>query len=128
MRERIARMPVELRVVALVVFGAGLVFLALGAILLAVDPHATPASLQPPATAALLGFAVAVGLLFRMRLVWGITVVIVVVFALLHLVIVFSQGQWFARLGSGVLAAGYIYAGVLVNTGPARDYLRGLDA
>ncbi|MQA07017.1 MAG: hypothetical protein GEU98_00465 [Pseudonocardiaceae bacterium] len=117
--------PSEIRLSALLIFGAGLVFVLLGVALLGVDAYASATALRPPIATAVLGFAIAVGLVLRMRMARGVAMVAVIVFALLHVVIMFSQGQWFARVGSGVLAAAYIYAGVLLNTGPAREHLRG---
>jgi hypothetical protein len=96
----------------------------LGAILFVLVSLARGAdTLRLPIGVAIVAVAVCVGLLVRLRFARTITMVVVSVFAVLHLLIALSDGPWWVRVVSGVLTAGYLYVAVLVNTEPARQYL-----
>lgn len=109
--------PTEVKV-ALGVIGLGAVlFVATG---LAWDTQ----NLRLPIGTGIVAVAVCVGLFFRLRFVRVVTMVVTVLFAIVHLLIALSDAPpWWVRVVSALLTAGYVYTAVLVNTEPARHYL-----
>jgi hypothetical protein len=108
--------PLEVKIAAGIV-GLGAVLFVVVALARGTD------TLQLPLGAGILAVAVCVGLVVRLRFVRTVTMVVVSLFAVLHLLIALSDGPWWVRVASGLLAVGYIYGAVLVNTEPARQYL-----
>ncbi|MET0234936.1 MAG: hypothetical protein ABW224_09885 [Kibdelosporangium sp.] len=109
--------PAEVRVAIGIVGLGGLLF-----ILVSLLWDAT--SLRFPIGTGILAVAVCVGLLIRLRFARIVTLVVVTLFAVAHLLIALSDGApWWVRAVSGILAAAYVYAAVVVNTEPARHYL-----
>ena len=80
-------------------------------------------ALRLPIGAGILAVAVCVGLVLRLRFARTVTMIVMGLFALVHLLIALDGGPWWIRLVSGLLCAAYIYVAVLVNTEPARHYL-----
>ena len=109
--------PTEVKV-PLAVVGLGAVLFVVVALLWDAQ------NLRLPIGTGIVAVAVCVGLFMRLRFVRVVTVVVVSLFALIHLLIALSDAApWWARAVSGLLTAGYLYAAVLVNTEPARHYL-----
>lgn len=110
-------MPTEVKV-PLAIIGLGAVLFV--AIALLWDTQ----NLRFPIGTGIVAVAVCVGMWMRLRFVRVITIVVVSLFALAHLLIALSDGApWWVRAVSGLLTAAYLYAAVLVNTEPARDYM-----
>nr|WP_052478238.1 hypothetical protein [Kibdelosporangium sp. MJ126-NF4]CEL16972.1 hypothetical protein [Kibdelosporangium sp. MJ126-NF4]CTQ91799.1 hypothetical protein [Kibdelosporangium sp. MJ126-NF4] len=109
--------PTEIKV-PLAVIGLGAVLFVVVALLWDTE------NLRLPIGTGIVAVAVCVGLFMRLRFVRVVTLVVVSVFALIHLLIALSDGApgW-VRAVSGLLTAAYLYSAVLVNTEPARDYL-----
>jgi hypothetical protein len=76
-----------------------------------------------PVGLAVVALAGCGGLVFRLRFARVAAFVVLLVVAALYLLIALGDGSWWVRLASGVLAAANVYAMVLVNTQPARQYL-----
>jgi hypothetical protein len=110
------RAPLEVRLSAGIVALGALVFVGVA---LAWDTQA----LRLPIGAGILAVAVCVGLVVGLRFVRIVTMVVVLLYALVHLLIAMGGGPWWVRLVSGLLCASYIYVAVLMNTQPARQYL-----
>jgi hypothetical protein len=108
--------PLEIKVSAGLVGLGALIFVAVA---LVWDQQA----LRLPIGMGILAIAVTTGLLLRLRFVRTITMVVVAIYAVLHLLIALGNGPWWVRVISGLLCAAYIYVAVLVNTEPARQYL-----
>jgi hypothetical protein len=109
--------PTEVKVAVAIVGLGALVFVAVALLW-------DSTSLRFPIGTGILAVAVCVGLLVRLRFARMITMVVVTLFAVVHLVIALSDtAPWWVRAVSGVLTAAYIYAAVVVNTEPARHYL-----
>ena len=121
---RRTRAPVEVLVAAVVAFGGALVFVARrrwsGG-----RSSGDAYVLKLPVVVGAVRAAGRRGLVFRLRSGARARDGAVLLVALLHLLIVLADGPWWARVASGVLSAVHIYGVVLLNTGPARDYLGG---
>ncbi|KAA2258729.1 hypothetical protein F0L68_23115 [Solihabitans fulvus] len=117
--------PTEVRVAAMISLGTGLAFILLALLRWQVEGGALRGFVQLPGFVALLEILVALGLAlgFRPARLLGITVLIVI--TLLQLVLALSDVQWWSRVVSVAIAAALVYAIVLLNTAPARDYLGG---
>lgn len=110
-------LPAEVRLAVGIIAAGAVLFVAVALIW---DNDAT----RLPIGAGILAVAVCVGLVFRLRFVRVITLIVMTLFALVHLLIALSDAPpWWARVVSGVLTAAYIYAAVAVSTEPARNYL-----
>lgn len=81
--------------------------------------------LRLPISLGLAELVVGAGVLFRVRGSHLTAMIVFIVVGLLHLVIVLADGPVWARVVSGLLAVVHIYGVVLLNTGPARNYLGG---
>jgi len=115
-------LPMDVRVVVLLIVVGGLAFLVEGVVRWRADGVA--ADLTLPVVFAAFQLSVAAGVLARLRVSRIIGVLVLAVGMLLHLLIVLGGGPWWARVVSGVLVPTGGYAAVLLNTGPVRDYLR----
>lgn len=83
-----------------------------------------PDTLKLPVGVAIIALAVATALFFRMRFARIVALVVVFAVAVVHVLIALADGQpgW-VRLVSAILAAAHVYAAVLLNTLPTREYL-----
>lgn len=121
-----ARPPLEIRVSAALIGGIGVAFALVA--LLRLLGAASAASTVTPLVSAVFGVLVAVGLLAGKPAARVAGLAVLVLFAMLHALITLSDGPWWVRVFSGLATAGYLYAGVLLNTRPARDHLTGVSA
>jgi hypothetical protein len=118
------RVAAEVKVSIGLLFGLGLAYLLLGVVIVTTS-EASLRTLLLPAASVVLGGLVASGLALRMPSSRLLGFGVVALLALLHaLLLLASVVLWF-KLFSGLLAAGYVYAGVLLNSGPVRRYLLG---
>ncbi|GDY33671.1 hypothetical protein [Gandjariella thermophila] len=115
--------PLEIRVAALLIGAASLLFLLVGAVRWVREGGAD--ILTVPVVAAALQLPVAAGLLIGVRASRIAGMVVVALAALLDLVIALGEGPWWTRVVAGALAATHGYVFVLLNTAPARQYLGG---
>ena len=117
----------EVKVAAALLAGLGLAYLVLG-IVIVTTSEASPRTLLLPVASVILGGLVAGGLALRMPssriLGFGVAALCGLIHAFLLLA---STVIWF-KIFSGLLAAGYVYAIVLLNSGPMRRYLYGAAA
>lgn len=102
-----------------------LAVIGLGAVLFVVVALSWDAqNLRLPIGTGVVAALLCVGLYMQVRFARVVTVVVVSLFALVHLLIALSDAApWWVRAASGLLTAGYLYSAVLVNTEPARHYL-----
>jgi hypothetical protein len=115
--------PLEIRVAALLLGAASLLFLLVGVVRWAGEGGAD--ILAVPMVAAALQLPVAAGLLVGVRASRIAGMVVVTLAALLDLLIALGGGPGWARVVSTALAAMHIYLFVLLNTAPVRRYLGG---
>lgn len=113
----------EVRVSALLVGGAGLVFLLESLFLL---PRQGVGILYLPLAEFALNAATTWIILTGNRVLRAPALVVVVLGVLVHMVILLGAGPVWARIVSGVLAAASVYALVILNTKPIRIHF-GLD-
>ena len=114
-------MPTEIRLSLVVAGGGAVAFFCLA--LLRVLTEGGADLLRLPAVIVVLAAATCLGLWLRPRFARVAAIVVLVLVAALYVTVAVGSGPWWARAGSAVLAAGYVYAMVLVNTDPARRYL-----
>jgi hypothetical protein len=108
--------PLEIRVALGIYLIGAAVFIAVGA-------ARGDGALAFPIIAGVFGVLAAAGLWLRWRWAGQAAFLVSAVVALGHLLIVLDPAPWGLRVLSGVLAAAHLYAGVLVMTKPAREYL-----
>ncbi len=108
--------PLEIRV-ALGIYLVG------AAVFIAVGVARGDGAYAFPIIAGVLACLAAAGLWTRWQWAGQAAFLVSAVVALGHLLIVLDPVHWALRVLSGVLAAGHLYAGVLVMTKPAREYL-----
>lgn len=114
--------PLEIRLASALIGGIGAAF-ALIALLRLLAGAASANGTVTPVLSAVLGGAVAWGLLAGRPAARVTGLVVLVLFGLLHALIAVSSGPWWIRVFSALAAAGYLYSGVLLGTRPAREYL-----
>ncbi|TWP50316.1 hypothetical protein FKR81_21720 [Lentzea tibetensis] len=115
--------PVEVLVSALVAGGGALLFVIVALVRWQVEGGADV--LKAPIAIGLLELLVGAGLMLRIRIAHKVAMGVFVLVGLLHLLIVLADGPVWARVVSGVLSGVHVYGVVLLNTGPARNYLGG---
>ncbi|MGH3435804.1 MAG: hypothetical protein ACRDRN_04985 [Sciscionella sp.] len=115
------RLPAEIKVVTLLIAGVALAFLVEGLLRWAIQGGVSV--ITPTVVVAAFELAVVGGMLARLRPARLVGVVVLTLATLLHLVILLSNGPWWARVISGVLAVGGGYAVILLNTASVRDFL-----
>ncbi|TVT49672.1 hypothetical protein FNH05_16720 [Amycolatopsis rhizosphaerae] len=118
------RVAVEVRVTIGLLLGLGLAYVALGAIIVTTS-EASPRTLLLPLASLVLGGLVAGGLALRMPSARFLGFAVVALLAILHAFLLLASAVMWFKLFSGLLAAGYVYTGVLLNSGPMRRYLLG---
>ncbi|GGM37332.1 hypothetical protein GCM10012275_05530 [Longimycelium tulufanense] len=111
--------PLETRVAAALLAGAGVAFLLVGIARWAVEGG--PDLLLPPVVLTVFGVGVAAGLLAGWWWARRVGLVLAVVGAVFHLLIVLGGAPWWARLVSGLLAASQVYVLVLLNMRGSRE-------
>lgn len=120
---RLAAIPVEIRISAIVFAVAGPLSLVLHALLGSLGGQSGPLSL--PLLFAGFEVAVAAALLLRVPASGVLAMGIAAAAALVQLVDLLNGGPWWTMIAFGLLAAAHIYVLVLLNTGPARGYRGG---
>ena len=118
---------VEVKVAAALLVGLGLAYLVLG-IVIVTTSEASPRTLLLPAASVILGGLVSGGLALRMPSSRFLGFGVAALFALLHAFLLLGGTVIGFKVFSGLLAAGYVYAIVLLNSGPMRRYLYGAAA
>lgn len=116
--------PVEVKVAVCLLAGLGVGHVLIGFIVLA--GGAGPQVLVVPGTALVLGTLVAAGIVLRMASSRLAGYVVTGFLALAHVLIALGGGLWFVKVYSGLAAAGYVYAAVLLTSGPLVRYVRGV--
>ncbi|SFQ35666.1 hypothetical protein SAMN05421810_106264 [Amycolatopsis arida] len=124
MSVEVRRVPVEVKVVVALLVGVALVYLALAGVMVA-STAADARTLLMPATGLLLGGLVAGGIMLRNAFARMAGFVVVVLFAVLHAFFLLAAALLWVKLFSLLAAAGYVYAGVLLNSRPLRRYVLG---
>ncbi|MFE0027408.1 hypothetical protein [Amycolatopsis sp. NPDC059021] len=119
--------PVEVKVTAALLVGLGLAWVV-EVVVLMLAPGASLRSFLLPVTGLILGGVVVTGLALKMPTARYGGFAVVVIFALVHALILLAAELVWIKLVSGVLFAGYVYTGVLLNSMPLRRYLLGADA
>ncbi|HVW42713.1 MAG TPA: hypothetical protein VHC18_15310 [Amycolatopsis sp.] len=117
----------EVKLAAALLTGLGLAYLVLG-IVIVTTSEASPRTLLLPAASVILGGLVAGGLALRMPSSRFLGLAVAALFALLHAFLLLASTVIWFKIFSGLLAAGYIYTVVLLNSGPMRRYLYGAAA
>jgi hypothetical protein len=118
------RTQLDVRVAAALIGGAGVVWLVESLFRLSGQPANI---LYVPIVALVLEGAAAWVVLVGHRVLRPGALVVAVLGALLHMVILLGDGPLWTRIVSGVLAAGQIYALVVLNTKPVREHF-GLES
>ncbi|MFD9891844.1 hypothetical protein ACFWY9_21090 [Amycolatopsis sp. NPDC059027] len=119
--------PVEVKVAAALLLGLALAYGA-EVLVLMFAPSSSLRSFLLPVTGLILGGVVVTGLALKMPTARYGGFAVVVIFALVHALVLLAAELVWIKLVSGVLFAGYVYAGVLLNSMPLRRYLLGADA
>lgn len=116
--------PAEVRASIGLLLGIPLVYLGLVLVMVGyMDARAGTAAM--PLTSLLFGALVTAGLLLRMPSARACGYVVVGVFALMHVFSLLSAQLWWVNVFSGLAGAGYIYAGILLSSGPLVRFLEG---
>jgi hypothetical protein len=116
--------PVEIKVACTLFVGIALVYLLL-AVLMVMSAGASPRTMLMPVTSLLFGGLVAAGIALRMAFARIAGYVVVVIFGVLHTFFLMGAELLWVKLFSLVAAGGYIYAGVLLSSGPVRRFVLG---
>ncbi|RLK62261.1 hypothetical protein [Actinokineospora cianjurensis] len=107
--------PLEIRVACLLLVGSAVAFVVIGLV------RGDSAALRFPVIVGALGVLAGVSV-FLGRFA-GAVVAFAVLAAVAHATIALDPAQAWIRVGSGLLAAAHVYAGVLVLTRPAREFM-----
>jgi hypothetical protein len=118
------QVPTEVKLSMILLVGLGLIYCVVGGIIVGTS-EATWRTLLLPVTAVILGGLAASGLALRMPSSRFAGFGVVAVFAVLHALILLAGSLLLFKIFSGLLAAGYIYTGVLLNSMPVRRFLLG---
>ena len=116
--------PTEVKVVCSLFVGVALAYLLLAVVMLTA-PGASPRTILMPVTSLLFGVLVAAGIALRMAFARIAGYAVVVIFGVLHAFFLMGAELLWVKLFSAVAAAGYIYAGVLLSSGPVRRFVLG---
>ncbi|GAA3062904.1 hypothetical protein [Actinokineospora globicatena] len=107
--------PLEIRLASLLLVGSAVAFVVFGLV------RQDWANLRFPAILGVLGLLAGVSAFVGKYA--GAVLAVVVLAAVAHTAIALSLDLVWVRVGSGVLAAAHVYAGVLVLTRPARVFM-----
>ncbi|HVV08725.1 hypothetical protein [Amycolatopsis sp.] len=118
------RVAVEVKVAIALLLGLGLAYLLVG-IIIVTTSEASGRTLIMPVASVLLGGLVAGGLALRMPSSRFFGFGVAALLGLLHAFLLLGGSVLWLKLFSAVLAVGYIYTWVLLNSGPVRRYLLG---
>lgn len=118
------RVAVEVKVTIALFTGVALLYVVLGVIMVTTSA-ASARSLLLPVASLVLGGLVAGGLALRMPSSRFFGFGVAVLLALLHAIVLLAGQLWWIKIFSGLAAAGYVYAIVLLNSMPMRRYLLG---
>ncbi|GAA5159797.1 MULTISPECIES: hypothetical protein [Amycolatopsis] len=114
----------EVKVTVGLLLGLGLAYLVLG-IVIVTTSEASPRTLLLPVASVVLGGLVAGGLVLRMPSARFFGFAVTALLALLHAFLLLASAVLWFKVFSGLLAAGYVYAWVLLNSAPVRRHLLG---
>jgi hypothetical protein len=115
--------PAEVLIAAAIAGAGGLVFVLVAVIRQVAEGGS--GLVGTPVVIALVELLVGAGLLFRLKIAHIGAMIVFFLVGLLHLLIALADGPLWARVVSGVLSAVHVYGVVVLNTGPARNYLGG---
>ncbi len=121
---KLKSVAIEVKLAMAMMVGLGLAYLALG-IVIVTTSDASPRTLLLPVASVVLGGLVAGGLALRMPSSRFFGFAVAAVLGLLHAFLLLAGAVLWFKLFSAVLAIGYIYSWVLLNSGPVRRYLLG---
>jgi hypothetical protein len=119
--------PVEVKVAASLLVGVALVYVLLGLVIV-VTSDGSPRTLALPLTSLVFGALVAAGIAARNSFARIAGFVVVVLFAIVHAFTLMAGALLWFKIFGGLAAAGYVYAGVLLNSMPLRRYVLGEKA
>jgi hypothetical protein len=119
--------PVEVKVAASLLVGIALVHVLLGAVIV-LTSDGSPRTLALPLTSLVFGALVAAGIAARNGFARIAGFVVVVLFATVHAFTLMAGAFLWFKIFGGLAAAGYVYAGVLLNSMPLRRYVLGEKA
>lgn len=114
------RTPFDVALCALLIGGCGFVFLAASVLRLLAEGDVGVLTL--PVVVAVLEAGAAGSVFAGIRLARPAVFVLLMLVTVLHLLIAMGGGAMWTRVVSAVLAAGGVYALVLLNTRPIREY------
>jgi hypothetical protein len=121
---KLKSVAIEVKLAMALLVGLGLVYLVLGVVIVATS-EASPRTLLLPVASVIFGGLVAGGLALRMPSSRFFGFAVAALFGLLHAFLLLASAVLWFKLFSAVLAAGYIYAWVLLNSGPMRRHVLG---
>ena len=114
------RAPFDVWLCALLVGGAGVIFLVESLVRLFSEGGA--GILAVPIVLLVLEAGAAVAILGGVRWARPVVLIVVIICALLHMVIALGQGALWTRVVSAILAIAQVYALVALNTKPVREH------
>lgn len=121
---KLKSVAIEVKLAMALLAGLGLAYLVLG-IVIVTTSEASPRTLLLPVASVVFGGLVAGGLALRMPSSRFFGFAVAALFGLLHAFLLLASGVLWFKLFSAVLAVGYIYSWVLLNSAPVRRYLLG---
>ncbi|WP_235022670.1 hypothetical protein [Amycolatopsis alkalitolerans] len=121
---KLKSVAIEVKLAMALMAGLGLAYLALG-IVIVTTSGASARTLLLPIASVVLGGLVAGGLALRMPSSRFFGFVVAALLGLLHAFLLLAGSVLGFKVFSAVLAVGYIYSWVLLNSGPVRRYLLG---
>lgn len=124
---KLKSLALEVKLAMALLLGLGLAYLVLGVIIVATS-EASPRTLILPVASVVLGGLVVGGLALRMPSSRFFGFGVAALCGLLHAFLLLAGAVLWFKLFSAVLAVGYIYTWVLLNSGPVRRYLLGAAA
>lgn len=119
--------PAEVKIVCGLLTGVGLAYVLLATVII-LTSDASGRTLMVPLTTLLFGVLVAAGVARGMPFARIAGFVVVVVFGILHAFFLAAAATIVIKVFSILAAAGYIYAGVLLNSMPLRRFVLGPKA
>jgi hypothetical protein len=121
------RAPVEVKVVAGLLLGVAVLWIAL-VVLMVTAADASGRTFLVPSTSLVLGALVVGGLVLRMPSSRFAGLGVVLLSALLHAFLLLGAQLWWVKVFSAAAFAAYVYSGVLLNSMPLRRHLHGANA
>lgn len=121
---KLSSVALEVKLAMALLVGLGLAYLVLGIVIVSTS-DASPRTLLLPVASVVLGGLVAGGLALRMPSSRFFGFVVAALLGLLHAFLLLAGSVLWFKIFSAVLAAGYIYAWVLLNSAPVRRFLLG---